>query len=125
MLQRRLAIAGTAAVLGLACLAGPALADDGPVRVHGEPDFHGGTLTCWMSDGKVVAFSKSKVDEFIDDHVIEPAAELVTEDGVTSVPAHRLSISVPARELPRKIGKKWRHRRVVHLTCVWDERLAR
>ncbi|TMR11985.1 hypothetical protein ETD86_34135 [Nonomuraea turkmeniaca] len=136
MLKRRLAIAGTAAVLGLAGMAGTALADDrvhqgpgygGPGTVHAEPAFVGGKLTCWVGGGKAVKFSKAKVAELIDEKVIEPGdAWDIAADGVTVVPADRLWISVPGKELPRKVvGKRWHERRVVHLTCVWDEFAAK
>jgi hypothetical protein len=141
MLHRRLAIAGTAAVLGLAGMTGSALAadgsiqghaepGDGPVIVHtapAEPDFVSGRLTCWMSGGKVVKFAAAKVAELVDEKVIDPErAWEVAADGVTVVPADRVAISVPARELPRKVaGKRWRHGRVIHLTCVWDDFSAR
>ncbi|WP_188190131.1 hypothetical protein [Nonomuraea sp. SYSU D8015] len=137
MLKRRLAIVGTAAVLGLAGLAGPALADGGLVDVHGDPDgtvtmrtepvFVGGKLTCWVSGGKVVKFSRTKVAELVEDRVIDPErAWDVADDGVTVVPADRVTIAVAAQELPRKVvGKRWRHGRVVHLTCVWDEFAAK
>ncbi|MFI7634138.1 hypothetical protein [Nonomuraea sp. NPDC049400] len=144
MFKRRAAVVVTAAVLGLAAMAGSALADDGslkvrddgpakvhddgPVRAHVEPGFRGGRLTCRLRDGKVVKFSKAKVAELIDEEFIDrELAEPVTVDGVTTVPADRLSISVPARELPRKVklGKRWHRGRVVHLTCVWDDRVGR
>ncbi|MFC4113082.1 hypothetical protein [Nonomuraea zeae] len=136
MLKRRVAIVVTAAALGLTGMAGSALAADGSngdpgeglVRVHGpgERAVHGGRLTCWMNDGKIVKFSKAKVAELVEEEFIEPElAESVTEEGVTTVPADRLSISVPARELPRKAGKRWHRGRVVHLTCVWDEHVRR
>jgi hypothetical protein len=139
MLQRRLAIVVTSAVLGLGVMAGSALADDGPVRVHGRtgevalgaherPGFHGGRLTCWMSDGKVVKLSRAQVAELVEERYIEPElAETVVEDGVTVVPEDRLSISVPAKKLPREAVKKRRagkhrhHSRVIHLTCVWSK----
>ncbi|GAA3532446.1 hypothetical protein GCM10022419_009390 [Nonomuraea rosea] len=138
MLKRRVAIVVTVAALGLTGMAGSALAAGGStgsggdpggslVREHGrsEPAAHGGRLTCWMNDGKVVKFSKTKVAELVEEDFIEPAqAELVTEEGVTTAPA-RVSISVPAGELPRKIGKRWHHGRVVHLTCVWDGHVSR
>ncbi|MGW3344572.1 hypothetical protein ACWDA3_14760 [Nonomuraea rubra] len=138
MLKRRLAIVATSAVLGLGVMAGSALADDGPVRVHGRTGevaheaygwkgFHGGRLTCWMSDGEVVKLSKGKVAELIEEKYIEPElAETVVEDGVTVVPEDRLSISVPAKKLPRDVvkkrlaGKHRHHSRVIHLTCVWS-----
>ncbi|TYB66109.1 hypothetical protein FXF51_18115 [Nonomuraea sp. PA05] len=136
MLQRRLAIVVTSAVLGLGVMAGSALADDGPVRVHGGdgdvavrahegPRFHGGRLTCWMSDGEVVKLSKAKVAELVEERYIEP--DLAFEDGVAVVPEDRLSISVPAKKLPREVvkkkiaGKRWQHSRVIHLTCVWSK----
>ncbi|MEV1168661.1 hypothetical protein [Nonomuraea sp. NPDC049784] len=144
MFKRRVAVVVTAAVLGLVGMAGSALADDGtlhvrddgpvkvrddgPVRVHVEPGVRGGRLKCWLSDGKVVKFSKAKVTELFDEDFIEPQlAEAVTEDGVTTVPEDRLSISVPAKELPRKVtvGKRWHRSRVIHLTCVWDDRVGR
>ncbi|MEV0380283.1 hypothetical protein [Nonomuraea sp. NPDC050643] len=134
MFKRRLAIVVTAAALGLCGMAGSALADDGPVRVHGgsdEPVLYGGELRCWLNDGKAVRFSKAKVAELIDERYIEPElAETVIEDGVAIVPEDRLSISVPARELPRSVarkvaGKRWHHGRVIHLTCVWDDRSIR
>ncbi|MFF4617090.1 hypothetical protein [Nonomuraea jabiensis] len=134
MFKRRVAVVLTAAALGLAGMAGSALADDGPVevrgeglvRVHGEPDLPAGPLTCWLSDGKVVKFSKARVTELVDEEYVEPARP-VTVDGVTTVPADRLSISVPAGELPRevKIGKRWHRSRVIHLTCVWRDRASR
>jgi hypothetical protein len=128
MLKRRLAIVGTAAVLGLAGMAGSALADDGLIEGHGdsavvhtEPVFLGGKLTCWLSGGDVVKLSDAKVAELVHEKVIEPEhAWDVAADGV--VPAERVKIAVPAKELPRKVvGKRWRHSRVIHLTCVWDE----
>ncbi|MGI5282593.1 hypothetical protein ACQEVF_04610 [Nonomuraea polychroma] len=142
MLKRRLAIVGTAAVLGLAGMAGTALADDDLVRVHPEPGHHGsvkvhaepaepvflsGKLTCWVSGGKAVKFSKAKVAELIGEKVIDPEdAWDLAADGATVVPADRVSISVPAKELPRKVvGKRWHQRRVIHLTCVWDEFAAK
>jgi hypothetical protein len=143
MLKRRVAIVVTVAALGLAGMAGSALADDRPggglVRVHGdagEPVAYGGRLTCWLSDGKVVKFSKAKVAEFIEEDFIGPdltksdlaesdLAWPVTEDGITTVPEDRLSISVPAKELPRKVGKRWHRNRVIHLTCVWDGHVSR
>ncbi|SEF74088.1 hypothetical protein SAMN05444920_101521 [Nonomuraea solani] len=136
MVKRRLAIVVTAAALGLGALAAPALADDGSVRVHGGsgeyggPDERvrfGGELRCWMKDGKVVRFPRAKVTELIDERYLEPElAETVVENGVTVVPADRLSITVPARELPhRVIGKRWHKGRVIHLTCVWTEDFRR
>ncbi|MEV4108521.1 hypothetical protein [Nonomuraea sp. NPDC049695] len=147
MFKRRAAVVVTAAVLGLAGMAataGAALADDGSlkvrddgpvkvrdegrVKVHVGPDFRGGRLTCRLSDGKVVKFSKARVTELVDEDLIDPQlAEPATVDGVTTVPDDRLSISVPAKELPRKVtvGKRWHHKRVVHLTCVWDDRVGR
>ncbi|UBU15853.1 hypothetical protein [Nonomuraea gerenzanensis] len=137
MLKRRLAIVATSAVLGLGVMAGSALADEGPVRVHGEhgkhgdvafeegPGFHGGRLTCWMSDGEVVKLSRAKVTELVEARYIEP--ELAAPDGVAVVPGDRLSISVPAKKLPREVvkkklvGKRWHHSRVIHLTCVWSK----
>ncbi|NJP90061.1 hypothetical protein HCN51_11480 [Nonomuraea sp. FMUSA5-5] len=137
MLKRRLAVVVTSAVLGLGVMAGSALADDGPVRVHGrsgdvvvkghgEGGFQGRRLTCWMSDGKAVTLSRAKVAELVDERYIEPE-ETVVEDGVAVVPEDRLSISVPAEKLPpgvvkRKLAGKHRHhsRVVVHLTCVWE-----
>ncbi|MFI7125197.1 hypothetical protein ACIBQ1_05845 [Nonomuraea sp. NPDC050153] len=134
MFKRRAAVVLTAAALALAGMAGSALADDGPVevrddalvRVHGEPDFPAGPLTCWLTDGKVVKFSKARVAELVDEEYIEPARP-VTVGGVTTVPADRLSISVPARELPRtvKVGKRWHRSRVIHLTCVWNDHASR
>ncbi|MGW0807409.1 hypothetical protein [Nonomuraea sp. NPDC002799] len=149
MLKRRLAIVVTAAALGLAGMAGSALADEGPARVRhgaGRSIPAGGELTCWTSDGKVVTFSKARVVKLVRAHVIgahvigehvigehvaggnvvgervlgSELAESVTEDGITTVPADRLSIGVPAKELPRKARKHRQQRRVVHLTCVWD-----
>lgn len=137
MLKRRLAIVGTAVVLGVAGMAGSALADDHPVERHGgavkvhaepaEPVFLGGKLTCWTSGGGKVRFSKAKVAEFVDEKVIDPEhAWDVAADGVTVVPAHRVAIAVHAKELPRKVaGKRWRSGRVIHLTCVWDEFAAK
>ncbi|WP_327584263.1 hypothetical protein OHA25_52070 [Nonomuraea sp. NBC_00507] len=143
MLKRRLAIVGTAVVLGLAGMAGTALADDEPIRVHpkpghdgsvkvhaepAEPVFVSGKLTCWISGrGKAVTFSRAKVAELIDEKVIEPENTWETAaDGVTLVPADRVSIAVPAKELPRKVvGKRWHERRVLHLTCVWDDFVAK
>ncbi|GAA4988109.1 hypothetical protein HD597_007639 [Nonomuraea thailandensis] len=147
MLKRRLAIVATSAALGLGVMAGSALADDGPVRVHGKAGEvvagahegrgfhdgghgggHGGRLTCWMSDGDVVRLSRAKVAELVEERYIEPElAEAVVEDGVTVVPEDRLSISVPAGKLPREVvkrkhaGKRWHHSRVIHLTCVWSK----
>ncbi|GAA2205560.1 hypothetical protein GCM10009850_010180 [Nonomuraea monospora] len=139
MLKRRLAIVATSAVLGLGVMAGSALADDGPVRVHGGdgdvaveahegPWFRGGRLTCWMSDGKVVKLSKAKVAELVEERYIEREfADTSFEDGVAVVPEDRLSISVPAKKLPREVvkkkiaGKRWQHSRVIHLTCVWSK----
>ncbi|MEV0236593.1 hypothetical protein [Nonomuraea sp. NPDC050786] len=145
MFKRRAAVVVTAAVLGLAGLAGTAgtaladdgslkVRDDGPVKVrdegrvqvHDGPGFRGGRLTCWLSDGKVVTFSRARVTELIDEELIDPQlAEPVTVDGVTTVPEDRLSISVPARELPRKVTVGKRRHHLVHLTCVWDDRLSR
>ncbi|MFB4277703.1 hypothetical protein ACBJ59_20595 [Nonomuraea sp. MTCD27] len=143
MVKRRLAIVATAVVLGLGGMAGSALADDGPVRVHGghgekvkvhkpdKPVLYSGRLTCWTSDGEAVRFSKAKVAELVDEQFIEPElAETVVEDGVMVVPADRLAISVPAGELPAKVrgkvaGKRWHHKRVIHLTCVWDDVVKR
>ncbi|MFG1702573.1 hypothetical protein ACFLIM_05215 [Nonomuraea sp. M3C6] len=124
MFKRRVAIVTAVAALGLAGMAGSALADEGPVRVHGGSELvlQGGRLTCWLSDGEVVKFSKAKVTELIEGDFVEPTLEWsVTEDGVTTVPADRLSISVPAKKLPGKAGKRWKHRRLIHLTCVVDE----
>ncbi|GAA3663632.1 hypothetical protein GCM10022224_029510 [Nonomuraea antimicrobica] len=125
MVKRRLAIVVTAAALGLGGMATSALADDGLVRVHGGSELRGGKLTCWLSDGEVVTFSKAKVAELVEERFVEPelAETVVDEYGRVTVPADRLSISVPTRELPRKaVSKKWRGKRVVHLTCVWDDR---
>ncbi|MEU6715620.1 hypothetical protein ABZ897_29500 [Nonomuraea sp. NPDC046802] len=129
MLKRRVAIVITSAMLGLAGMAGSALADDGVVRVHpdrGHTIGHGGKLKCWMADGKVVRFSKAKAARFVEKDFIEPGyAESVTEGGVTTVPADRLSMSLPTKELGYKVSKRWKHRRVIQLTCVWDGRAYR
>jgi hypothetical protein len=134
MLKRRLAIVGTAVLLGLTGMAGAALADDEPVRikagavkVHGEPDFVGGRLKCWVSgSGKVVKFSKTKVAELVEERVLEEGeAWELAADGVTVVPADRVVIGVPAGELPRKVVKHRKAGRVIHLTCTWDEFTAR
>ncbi|MGP3956933.1 hypothetical protein ACTWPT_13105 [Nonomuraea sp. 3N208] len=143
MLKRRLATVGTAVVLGLAGMAGTALAHDEPIRVHpkpghegsvkvhaepAEPVFVSGELTCWIDGrGKAVKFSKAKVAELIGEEVIEPEdAWDIAADGVTVVPADRVSIAVAGKELPRKVvGKRWHQRRVIHLTCVWDEFAAK
>jgi hypothetical protein len=134
MFKRRAAVVLTAVTLGLAGMAGSALADDRPVevrgeglvRVHGEPDLPAGPLTCWLTDGKVVKFSKARVAELVDEEYVEPARP-VTVDGVTTLPADRLSISVPAGELPYKVkaGKRWHRSRVIHLTCVWSDHAGR
>ncbi|MEV4802087.1 hypothetical protein AB0K18_18900 [Nonomuraea sp. NPDC049421] len=137
MLTRRLAIVVTAAALGLGGMATSALADDGPVRVIGERVvdgdriLRGGKLTCWTRDGRKVRFSDRAVDELVEVGDVGPVrvVEPVPADGdgeVVVVPEERLSIAVPARELPRKVaGKRWRQARVVHLTCVWEGRPRR
>ncbi|MEW9548105.1 hypothetical protein [Nonomuraea sp. NPDC050783] len=159
MLQRRLAIVGIATVLGLAGLAGSALADDGPAVVRepggkgpvavraepGEPVRAGGRMTCRVEGGKavrlpkgvkpakgekvsgVVKLSRAKVAELVEEKVIDPAqAWELAPDGVTVVPAERVVIALPARELPRRVvGEHRRPGRAVHLTCVWTEFSAR
>ncbi|MET8865818.1 hypothetical protein ABZW11_23015 [Nonomuraea sp. NPDC004580] len=143
MLTRRLAIVVTAAALGLGGMATSALADDGPVRVIGERVMdgdrilRGGKLTCWTREGRKVRFSDRAGDELIEVGDVGPVrvVEPVTAGGdgggdgdgdVVVVPEERLSIAVPARELPRKVaGKRWRQARVIHLTCVWEGRPRR
>lgn len=124
MFKRRIAVVGTAALLGLAGMAGAALADDGGVRVHEGPGAYGvveaahvGKLVCRTDEGRRVRFSRAKVAEFVDEDVIEPA-EVVTGEKV--IATDQFSISVPAAELPRKVVKRRFHGRIVHLKCRVD-----
>ncbi|MCK2220043.1 hypothetical protein MF672_040545 [Actinomadura sp. ATCC 31491] len=146
--QQRLATVATATVLGLAGLAGSALADDGgpvvagpdgtvtvhgdgQVKVHGDgpvkvrpgPGAPGGRMACRARGGKAVKLSRVKVAELVKERVIDPAeAWDLASDGVTVVPADQVVVTLPARELPRRVaGKHWRSGRGVHLTCVWTE----
>ncbi|NUO98189.1 MAG: hypothetical protein HOV96_40515 [Nonomuraea sp.] len=126
MFKRRIAVIGTAALLGLAGMAGSALADDGGVRVHEGPGTHRvgevrhvGKLVCWTNEGRQVRFSRAKVAEFVEEDVIKsPLAEVV--DGETVIATDRFSVSVPAAEVPRKVVKHRFRGRVVHLTCMVD-----
>ncbi|MEV5891959.1 hypothetical protein [Nonomuraea fuscirosea] len=147
MMKRHLAIVATVAALGLGGMAGPALAGerpDGPVRVlgghdghtdrarpdghsdrarhggHAERARHGGGLVCWTSDGEVVRLSRAKVAKLIDDEYVEAVPARAAEDEMRRATPERLTIRVPAREIADgKAGKRWRHTRVIHLTCVW------
>ncbi|MFI6926673.1 hypothetical protein ACIBIZ_42540 [Nonomuraea spiralis] len=125
MFKRRIAVVGTAVLLGLAGMAGAALADDGggnrwrgSVVTEARP---AGKLVCWTGEGERVRFSKVKVAEFVEEDVIGPElAEVVSGEKVLAT--DRFSVSVPATELPRKVVKHRFRGRVVHLTCVVDGR---
>ncbi|SDH01291.1 hypothetical protein [Nonomuraea jiangxiensis] len=129
MFKRRVALVAAVAALGVAGLAGPALADDGPVRVHGgETAVLGVQLTCRLSDGEVVKFSKAKSAELVKEDFVKKA---FVKKGKTGVRDDRVSIRLPAEKLPVKVKdgkhiKPGKHiktgklDRVIHLTCVWD-----
>jgi hypothetical protein len=154
MMKRHLAIVATVAALGLGGMAGPALAGerpDGPVRVlggqdghaerarpdghgertrhggHTERARHGGRLVCWTDDGEVVRLSRAKVAELIDDEYVEAVPARAAEDDVRRATPERLTIRVPAREIAggKVAGKRWRHARVIRLTCAWEGHVRR
>ncbi|MFG1967895.1 hypothetical protein ACGFJC_01145 [Nonomuraea fuscirosea] len=154
MMKRHLAIVATVAALGLGGMAGPALAGerpDGPVRVlgghgghaerarpdghgerarhggHAERARHGGRLVCWTDDGEVVRLSRAKVAELIDDEYVAAVPARAAEDDVRRATSERLTIRVPAREIAggKVAGKRWRHARVIRLTCAWEGHVRR